>query len=130
MINKNFINKNLIYLILLLFFTIHFKFFENIYVVLRSNYEERLIFNYGYCEKSSYGFVKHINKKYRLKKNIKILNDEIHPSSEGFIYKPKKSYLKDKIILLNYNDQNSKININNYSVIEKFKNCFYLKKND
>ena len=65
MISKNFINKNLIYLILLLFFTVHFKFFENIYVVSRSNYEERLIFNYGYCEKSSYGFVKHINKKYR-----------------------------------------------------------------
>jgi len=123
-------NKNLIYILLLFFLTIHFNLFENVYVIFKSNYETRLISNYGYCEKSSYGFIKYIDEKYKLKKNINILNDEVHPSSDAFIYKPKKPYYKDLLILLNYNDQESKININNYFIIDKFKNCFYLKKND
>jgi len=129
--NKNFFtNKNLAYLLLLIFLTTHFKFFENTYIISRENHEERLIGNYGYCEKNSYGFVKYINKKYELKDNIKILNDEMHPSSNAFIYKPIKNYIQDQIILLNYNAQSSNIDLNNYSVIENFKNCFYLKKND
>ena len=33
-------------------------------------------------------------------------------------------------ISLNYNDQNSQINITDFTVLDKFKNCFYLKKND
>ena len=41
-----------------------------------------------------------------------------------------RQYYKDYLILLNYNEQNSKINIKNYRVIEKIKNCFYLEKND
>lgn len=126
----NFIKKNIIFLILLIFFSIHFKFFENIYVITRSNYEERLVFNYGFCEKSSYGFVKYLQKKYKFKKNINIINDEVFPSSDSFIYKPKKKYLKNKIILLNYNEIKSKINMNDYLIIEKYKNCFLLKKND
>tara|TARA_B100000959_G_scaffold179298_1_gene187531 strand:+ start:420 stop:812 length:393 start_codon:yes stop_codon:yes gene_type:complete len=127
---KNLENKYLIYLILLFFFTIHFKFFENIYIVSRSSYEQRLISNYGYCEKNSYGFIKYIQSKYKLKKNIYIFNDESYPLSDSFIYKLKKDFLQDKIILLNYNEQDSKININDYLIIEKFKNCYFLKKND
>jgi len=127
---KTLTKENLIYLLLLIFLTVHFKFFQNIYIISRETHEERLIINYGYCEKNSYGFVKYIDKKYKLKNNIKVLNDEIYPSSQAFIYKPKRDYLQDKIILLNYNDQNSNILINDYSVIEKFKNCYYLKKND
>ena len=38
--------------------------------------------------------------------------------------------MKDKIILLNYNPQKSSINIKDYKIIEKFKNCLFLKKND
>lgn len=127
---SNFIKKNIIYLTLLIFFTIHFKFFENIYVIARSNYEERLVLNYGFCEKNSYGFVKYLQKKYEFKKNINIVNDEVFPSSDSFIYKPKKEYFKNKIILLNYNEKKSRINMSDYLIIEKFKNCFYLKKND
>ena len=37
--------------------------FENIYIISRETHEERLVINYGYCEKNSYGFVKYINKK-------------------------------------------------------------------
>ena len=45
-------------------------------------------------------------------------------------YKPSISYYKDYLILLNYNENDSKINLKNFDIIEKNKNCFYLKKND
>ena len=122
--------ENIIYLTLLLLITIYFNFFENIYVIYRSNISERLTKDYGYCERSSYGFVKYVDKKYKLKSNITIINDEEYPSSDAFIYKPKKNYNNKFLILLNYNELNSKIDMSQYIILEKFKNCFYLKKND
>jgi hypothetical protein len=118
------------YYLAILFLTIYFNFFENVYVIYKSNFNERLVSNYGYCEKNSYGFIKFIEKKYKLNKNISIQNDEIYPSSQAFIYKPKKEYNKKFLILLNRNENKKTINIKNYSIIEKFKNCYYLKKND
>ena len=122
--------KNYIHLIILFVFLIFFKFFENSYVILKYDYQTRLTNEYGFCSKTSYGFIKHINKKYNIQKNIKIINDENYPSSESFIHKPKVSYNKNYLILLNYKDKGSKVNLDNYKVIEKIQNCFYLKKND
>lgn len=122
--------KKYIYFVILFIFVIFFKFFENVYIVFKNNHEVRLISNYGFCDKSSYGFIKYIDKKYNFIKNIEIINDEIYPSSESFIYKPKVSYYKDNLILLNYDDRDSKINLKEYTIIEKIKNCYYLKKND
>jgi len=120
--------KFYIYLLTLFFLVIFFKFFESTYILLKYDYETRLTKNYGFCEKSSYGYVKYIQNKYELKKNINIINDESHPSSEMFIHKPKRKYYTKYLILLNYNDQNSKINLSQYNVIDKFKNCYYLEK--
>ena len=66
----------------------------------------------------------------KIKKNLTIVNDEIHPSSDMFIFKPRRDYKKNYLILLNYNEKKSKLNIKNFKIIEKYKNCFYLKKND
>ena len=118
------------YYLAILFLTIYFNFFENVYVIYKSNFNERLVSNYGYCEKNSYGFIKFIEKKYKTNKNISIQNDEIYPSSQAFIYKPKKENNKKFLILLNRDENKKTINIKNYSIIEKFKNCYYLKKND
>ena len=118
---------NLIFILLIIFLSVHFKFFENTYIILKSDYHQRLTSNYGYCEKNSYGFIKYIEDKYKLKKNIKIINDESFPRSDGFIYKPKKDYYKNLIILINYNEMNSSIDLKKYKVLEKYKNCFYLK---
>ena len=122
--------NNYTYYLAILFLTIYFNFFENVYVIYRSNFNERLVSNYGYCEKNSYGFIKFIEKKYKLNENISIQNDEIYPSSRAFIYKPKKENNKKFLILLNRDENKKTINIKNYSIIEKFKNCYYLKKND
>ena len=118
---------NLIYILIIIFLSVHFKFFENTYIILKSDYHQRLISNYGYCEKNSYGFIKYVENKYKLKKNIKIINDESYPLSDGFIYKPKKNYYKNQIILINYNEKDSSIDLKKYNIIEKYKNCFYLK---
>ena len=123
-------NKFYIYLLLLFFIIIYFKFFESSYIILKYDYETRLIKNYGYCERSSYGYVKYIEKKFKPTKNIKIINEESYPSSDIFIHKPGREYYENQLILLNYNDQNSQININDFTILDKFKNCFYLKKND
>ena len=123
-------NKFYIYLLLLCFLIIYFKLFESSYIIFKYNYETRLVKNYGYCEKSSYGYVKYIEKKFKPSKNIKIINDESHPSSDIFIHKPGIEYYENYLILLNYNDQNSQVKVSDYSILDKFKNCFYLKKND
>ena len=122
--------NNYTYYLVILFLIIYFNFFENVYVIYKSNFNERLVSNYGYCEKNSYGFIKFIEKKYKFNKNIRIQNDEIYPSSQAFIYKPKKENNKKFLIHLNHNENKKAINIKNYSIIEKFKNCYYLKKND
>ena len=118
---------NLTYILILIFLSIHFKFFQNTYIILKNDYSKRLLSSYGYCERNSYGFIKYIDSKYRLKKNIKIINDEVYPISDSFIYKPKKEYYKNRIILINYNEKNSLIDITKYQVLENYKNCFYLK---
>ena len=98
-------------------------------MLLKYNYDTRLVANYGYCEKNSYGFIKYIDKKYKLMKNIHIFNDDrSYPYSEAFIHKPKKEYDENYLIILNYNEQDSQINLNDFTIVEKFKNCFFLKK--
>ena len=34
--------KKLTFLLLIIFFTVHFKFFENTYIILKSDYDQRL----------------------------------------------------------------------------------------
>ena len=125
-INNNRVN-NLIYILMIIYLSIYFEFFQNTYIILKDDYNKRLISKYGYCERNSYGFIKYIESKYNLKKNITIINDENYPISDGFIYKPKKKYYENQIILVNYNEKNSLIDITKYQVLEKYKNCFYLK---
>ena len=126
-----FLKKDLlIYYVVIFFLLLFFKFFENTYFILKNNYDSRLIHHYGYCEKSAYGFIKYIEKKYKIKKNLKIVNDEMYPSSEMFVYKPNREFYENYLILLNYNEKKSNINFKNFQIIEKFKNCFYLKEND
>ena len=114
---KTFKFENIMFFLFVIFLAVHFKFFENTYIILKSDYHQRLTSNYGYCEKNSYGFIKYIEDKYKLKKNIKIINDESFPLSDGFIYKPKKDYYKNLIILINYNEVNSSVDLKKYKML-------------
>ena len=96
-------------------------------------------YHYGNCYKNGYGFLETIHIKYKINKNIPILNSLITPSSEWFFYNSKRETDKNKLILLNYyiNENSSnllEININNfegnYKIIEKLENCYYLEKSN
>ena len=130
----------LIFLIIIIFLIIN-NFFYDFYFILKSNYNDRMIYHYGYCDKSGYGFVKSIQDKYKLNKNIKILSNLEKPSSEWFFYKINKGYYSDKLILLNNNnliknnDGSYQVYVNNeflgkYKILESYKNCFFVKKID
>ena len=133
--------ENFIVLLILLFFLIINNFFYNFYYTLKTSFSDRMSYHYGYCNKNGYGFIKYINQKYKLTKNINIYNSVETPNSEWFFYKPNTDYYLKKIILLNYNNliiDNKglyEININNkyqgsFKIIEKIGNCFFVEKID
>ena len=137
----NFIKKkeNFTILLILLFFLILNNFFYNFYYTLKKNFSDRMVYHYGYCYKNGYGFIKYINKKYQLTKNIKIFNSVEDPNSEWFFYKPNADYYSKKIILLNYNNliinkkDVSEVSLNNkylgnFKIVEKVENCFFMEK--
>ena len=142
-VNKmiNFIKKkeNFIVLLVLLFFLIINNFFYNFYYTLKTNFSDRMNYHYGYCYKNGFGFIKYINKKHKLTRNIKIFNSVEDPNSEWFFYKPNTDYYSKKIILLNYNNLTinkngiAEVNLNNkyqgsFKIVEKFENCFFMEK--
>ena len=61
-----------IYFLATFLLILFFKFFENSYVIFKNNYQLRLVDEYGFCSKTSYGFIKYIDKKYKLGKTKKI----------------------------------------------------------
>ena len=95
-------------------------------------------YHYGYCSKESYGYLSKIDKKFKIKDNIKILNNELFPSSNWFFWKNKANLNGNYIIVLNYfnninqtGDQkqiSEDINLVNYDVLDNEGNCFFLKK--
>ena len=118
--------KIFLYTILVIFLLFHFKFFENIYLVLKYNLNKRLISNYGYCSGTSYGFIKYIDDKYKILKNLRIYNyDKSYPYSEAFIHKPKMEYENNYLLILNYDESKSQIDINDYAILEKYQIVFF-----
>ena len=79
----------------------YFNFFLGIYDLLSKNYQERMKYVYGNCEKESFGYLSLIEEKFKLQKNITILNTKSFPSSNWFFYKNKKSFDNNYLIILN-----------------------------
>ena len=136
---KNSKQKNFYLLVIIILFLILNNFFYNFYYILKENHKNRMNYHYGNCYKNGYGFLETIHSKYKINKNIPILNSLITPSSEWFFYNSKRETDKNKLILLNYyiNESSSnllEININNfegnYKIIEKLENCYYLEKSN
>lgn len=123
---------------LIVFIGQYFNFFYNFYFVFNNTYTKRMEYHYGYCAKESYGYLSKINKKFIINDNIKILNNELFPSSNWFFWKDKVNVDENYLIILNYHikinqDGDKKqisenINLANYDVLDKEGNCFFLKK--
>ena len=79
--------NKLSFLIFFIFILYVFNAFTNSYIVLRENYQIRLIKGSGDCDKSGYGFYKKILHKFKnIDQNISVKNFNNFPSPEGYFY--------------------------------------------
>lgn len=105
---KNNNSNNVLYAIIL-FFLISIlitdnDIFKKTYKIINNeNYTKRIENNYGFCEKSSIGYLRYIKKKYDLSFNPKIINFKKNAPLNWAIYDLNFNNDDNKIILLNYN---------------------------
>jgi hypothetical protein len=136
---KKFFIKNFLFLVIILIITHFFNLYQNIYIIYKRNYEERMTLEYGNCGRASYGFLK---KSYELTKseNLNVINFEEHlwPSINNLFTKVDKDIDTKFVVLLNFTDykdhsyinfSNQKIFLKSKNIILKESNC-YLIKND
>jgi hypothetical protein len=136
---KKFFIKNFLFLVIILIITHFFNLYQNIYIIYKRNYEERMTLEYGNCGRASYGFLK---KSYELTKseNLNVINFEEHlwPSINNLFTKVDKDIDTKFVVLLNFTDyeDHSYINFSNQKIFFKSKNIIlkesncYLIKND
>ena len=104
---KQNIHLNLIIIFLLIIFLIKSDFFRKLYFLKQDNYTIRMIDQYGYCSKESYGFLIDLKKKYKFDVNPRIVNHDILPSSNWIIYDSSKDFENRPRIFLNYQKEPS-----------------------
>jgi len=101
--NILFQNKLFYFFIIIFLFQINSG-FTNIYIILKNNYDSRMVKNAGYCENQGYGFVKSIYEKYKINAAVKNLAD--YAPSGSYFYNLKYKYDADYLILLNITQDN------------------------
>ena len=108
---KRNINLNLIVIFLLIIFLNKSDFFKKLYFLIQDNYTKRMVDQYGYCSKESYGFLMDLKKKFKFDVNPKIINYDVLPPSNWIIYNSSQDFEKRPRIFLNYRkDQSLKFN--------------------
>jgi len=124
---KNY-NRLLLVLILLLFLAQYVNFYKNLKNIYLNNYEKRIANIYGFCEKSSLGFLLYIKEKYKFEEYPQIVNYKITPLSKWILDLDGKSKSKEEskyLFILNY-QQDLKINLplvrNNFFIIPNQEN--------
>tara|TARA_B100000795_G_C22663834_1_gene385141 strand:+ start:14 stop:742 length:729 start_codon:yes stop_codon:yes gene_type:complete len=95
-------------ILILVLITSFFNNFKNIY---NNNFEARINKVYGFCGNESIGYLKYLNKKYKLNNNPQIINYKHTPNVSWAIIDPKKIKLpSNEMILLNYPGKNISLN--------------------
>jgi hypothetical protein len=113
-------------------FIFKINFFNKLYVLILKNYNQRITDSYGFCSISSIGFINYLNKKYQFKDPPQIVN--YAGSAQYWIFfKNIKKFNNEFIILLNEQkiykkNYKKEISLNDYFIIEKFDDCYLLKK--
>ena len=127
----NKISKSLYIVIFIVFICFVFDAFTNTYIVLRENYEARMLKGNGDCSKVGYGFHKKILNKYdEIDENIQVINFNNFPSSLGYVFDYKKKWFSGKyLILIGANNYElNEYNNSKYKLIFSEKNCFFYSK--
>lgn len=124
-INKQ---KSLILISLIFFYTlIQTNFFKNIFELSYLNYNQRIINAEGFCEKRGIGYVNFIKEKYKINEKITLITADKEPSLWSVFssnYNKKKT--SRHTIIINFESLKTKIDLKDYKVINKFKDCYYL----
>ena len=122
---KKFFIRNFLFLLIILIITHFFNLYQNIFIIFKRNYEERMTLAYGNCERASYGFLK---KVYELTKsenlNVKNFEEHLWPSINNLFIKIDKKIDSKFIVLLNFTDYKdySYINFSNQKIFLKSEN--------
>ena len=127
-------NKLLI-LISIIFIMIILKtnFFQNFLNLVNLNFQKRISKVYGYCDREGIGYVKFIRQKFGKDKKIDLINSlqrNNNNSGAWSIYNTNVDETKpsEYLIIINYNKLDNKINLNNFDILHKFEDCYFLKK--
>jgi hypothetical protein len=136
MVNKKFnkflIKKNYYYVIFFIFILFVYDAFTNSYILLRNNYQNRMLQYAGYCDKQAYGFIKFTNDKYKklINLNINVLSFANYATAEAYFFDTSKPRSEDYLILISPLEVDlNKIYLKKYKIIDKQFNCYFLKKN-
>lgn len=123
--------KIFLLIVLILFISVKYNFFINTYGLVKKDYPNRMNSVYGHCSKEGYGFTKFIHDKYKPKYNLITINGQpqTYANIDGFFYDKKKVTNEKFKILVNYNE-NISANFKDFKILEKNKNCYFIKKND
>lgn len=131
-LKKFLIIKNYYYVIFFIFILSVYDTFTNSYILLRNNYQKRMLQYSGYCDKQAYGFIKFINDKYKhlVNLNINVLSFANYATAEAYFFDTTKFRSENYLILISpLEGELNKIYLKKYKVIEKQFNCYFLKKN-
>jgi hypothetical protein len=139
---KNFqklLKNNFLTVIIFITITHYFNIYQNVYLIFKRNYEERMISSYGYCERESYGFLK---KAYEITGSgrLKVINFEeyLWPPINGLFKVVSKEVDPKYVVLLNLKNfkENTHVSYLGEKVLLKKKNIIlnesncYVLKND
>ena len=138
-------NKFIILIIILIVFSEFYKIPYNTYLLIKRPYEERMIRNYGYCDKEGYGYIKYIVQNYNVGKNLTIINKNPTPGINNLL-NLKFDHKNNKIVLIDFKEttennifnkkikkywfEEKYIDISKFKMIHRYGNCYYLTKND
>ena len=108
---------NILLIILIFILLIKINFFFNISQILTTKYEKRISNVYGFCEREGIGYVNFIKEKFKINKNIDLINSlKRNNNNSGkwaifntdFLENDKSDYL----IIINYKKLSKKIDLN------------------
>ena len=117
-----------------------FNAFYNTYSVLTSDYEKRLVYNYGYCQKESWGFYNFVINEYNLQDQaVKIINQSGAVKINNLFknIKEDKNKINKYLMILNLKSINEETvydmdikDIKKYKIKYRYNSCYLMELND
>ena len=99
------------FILIIIFFSLvkSTDFFRQVYFLSVYDYNQRISRNYSYCKNGSIPFLHFLKAKYKLNKKVKTIDYDFNPNPEWVLFNLNKDNIyKNKLILLNYREQERK----------------------